>query len=84
MQQIYAPLFEDDTSEGAQRTECQIVDERIPEKVRDFYSTLFDEELVVFEPGLSLMPSYELRIKDWTDEEFAQKMDELRAILARN
>ena len=84
MQQIYAPLFEDDTSEGAQRTECQIVDERIPEEVRDFYSTLFDEELVVFGPGLSWMHSYELRIKDWTDEEFAQKMDELRAILARN
>ena len=84
MQQIYAPLFEDDTSEGAQRTECQIVDERIPEEVRDFYSTLFDEELVVYEPGLSWMHSYELRIKDWTDEEFAQKMDELRGILARN
>ena len=58
---------------------AQIISDDVPEAFRNFYNSLY----TIHEFGAG-WNDVEFNVGTWSDEEFAQKMDELRAILAEN
>ena len=60
--------------------ENEIVSEAVPKPVRDFYN---DAHYAEPYDGSENWEYHPLKLEQWSDEEFRQKMDELRAILAQ-